>query len=72
MGYPSEAEELKMLQRQQNPEAIAVGDLESCISLEEVEALQKAVRQVKLTEDLQQYLLRLVRAPELMRTLLWG
>ncbi|MBE9174152.1 MoxR family ATPase [Synechocystis salina LEGE 06155] len=62
LGYPSEAEELKMLQRQQNPEAIAVGDLQSCISLEEVEALQQAVRQVKLTEDLQQYLLRLVRA----------
>lgn len=60
LGYPSEAEELKMLQQQQGTMAIA--DLQPCISLEEVEALQKAVRQVKLTEDLQRYLLRLVRA----------
>lgn len=60
LGYPSEAEELKMLQRQQDTMAIA--DLQPCISLEAVEALQKAVRQVKLTEDLQRYLLRLVRA----------
>lgn len=60
LGYPSEAEELKMLQRQQGTMAIA--DLQPCISLEEVEALQQAARQVKLTEDLQRYLLRLVRA----------
>ncbi len=60
LGYPSEAEEFKMLQRQQG--SMAIEDLQPCISLEEVEALQKAVRQVKLTEDLQRYLLRLVRA----------
>jgi MoxR-like ATPase len=59
LGYPSEAEELKMLQRQQ--ETTAIADLQPCISLAEVEALQQAVRQVTLTEDLQRYLLRLVR-----------
>jgi MoxR-like ATPase len=48
-----------MLQRQQG--SVAIEDLQACISLEEVEALQKAVRQVTLTEDLQRYLLRLVR-----------
>lgn len=58
LGYPSEAEELKMLQQQGSG---AIADLQPCISLGEVEALQKAVRQVKLTEDLQRYLLRLVR-----------
>ena len=60
LGYPSEDEELKMLQQQQGNMAIA--DLQPCITLEEVEALQQAVRQVNLTEDLQRYLLRFVRA----------
>ncbi|MEB3227584.1 MAG: MoxR family ATPase [Synechocystis sp.] len=60
LGYPSEDEELKMLQQQQG--SLAIADLQPCITLEEVEALQQAVRQVKLTEDLQRYLLRLVRA----------
>ena len=60
LGYPSEAEEFKMLQQQQG--SMAIADLQPCITLEEVEALQQAVRQVKLTEDLQRYLLRLVRA----------
>jgi len=59
LGYPSEAEELKMLQQQQS--SMAIAELKPCISLEEVESLQKAVRQVTLTEDLQRYLLRLVR-----------
>ncbi len=60
LGYPSEAEELQMLQRQQK--FTAVDNLQACISLEEVEALQSAVRKVTLTEELQRYILRLVRA----------
>ena len=60
LGYPTEAEELQMLQRQQHP--FAVDELQPCISLETVQLLQMAVTQVKVTPELQQYLLNLVRA----------
>jgi MoxR-like ATPase len=60
LGYPTEAEELQMLQRIQ-----AGGksdELKPCISLEDVLALQKLVAQVKVDGAIQQYLLKLVRA----------
>ncbi|MEC4803403.1 MAG: MoxR family ATPase [Jaaginema sp. PMC 1079.18] len=60
LGYPTEAEEIKMLQRQQHHQATA--DLKPCISLEEVIALQQAALQVKVETSLQQYMLNLVRA----------
>lgn len=60
LGYPSELEELQMLQKHHNNHL--VDELESCISLEEVKNLQKEVSQVKVTTDLQQYILNLVRA----------
>lgn len=60
LGYPSESEELQMLQR------IAAGhtvdELQPCISLEEVRQLQKLCRQVRVETVLQQYILNLVRA----------
>ncbi|BFM40918.1 MoxR family ATPase [Synechocystis sp. LKSZ1] len=59
LGYPTEAEELQMLQRQQNP--LPVEALEPCISLETVEALQRSVLEVKVSLALQQYMLNLVR-----------
>lgn len=60
LGYPSEAEELQMLQRQyQRPN---LEELQPCISLEEVQELQRLVSQVKVTQALQQYMLDLVRA----------
>ncbi|MDY7016496.1 MAG: MoxR family ATPase, partial [Cyanobacteriota bacterium] len=60
LGYPSEAEELQMLQRQQ--EKMSVDDLQPCISLEEVFELQNLTDRVKVTAGLQQYILSLVRA----------
>ncbi len=59
LGYPSETEELQMLQRQQ--ERIGPDELEPCIAPGEVLELQQLVRQVKVTETLQRYMLNLVR-----------
>jgi MoxR-like ATPase len=60
LGYPTEAEELQMLQRLQA--GVAVDELQPCISLEEVQALQRLSHQVKVETPLQQYILNLVRA----------
>ncbi len=60
LGYPTEEEELQMLQRQQN--RTSVEELEACISLEEVEQLQHLASQVKVATELQQYMLSLIRA----------
>jgi MoxR-like ATPase len=60
MGYPSEAEELQMLQKQL--QQVKVDELDPCISLEEVRELQRLASLVKVTPSLQQYILSLVRA----------
>jgi len=60
LGYPTEAEELMMLQRQQDK--ISVDSLSPCISLADVEELQRLATEVKVNESLQQYMLNLVRA----------
>ncbi|MFB2980777.1 AAA family ATPase [Microseira sp. BLCC-F43] len=60
LGYPTEAEELQMLQRLQ--ERVTVDELKPCISLEEVQQLQHLCQQVKVETPLQQYILNLVRA----------
>ncbi|MBC6418463.1 MAG: MoxR family ATPase [Prochloron sp. SP5CPC1] len=60
LGYPTAAEELQMLQRQQNQ--IDFEKLSPCVSLAEVEELQQEASKVKVSESLQQYMLNLVRA----------
>ncbi|GAA6621109.1 AAA family ATPase [Scytonema sp. NUACC26] len=60
LGYPTEAEELQMLQRHQ--EGTNVADLQPCISLAEVQELQRICSKVKVDTSLQQYILDLVRA----------
>ncbi|MDX2099536.1 MAG: MoxR family ATPase [Leptolyngbyaceae cyanobacterium bins.59] len=60
LGYPSEADELQMIQRLENK--VTVEDLSTCISLEEMLELQKLCSQVKVIDQVQQYILRLVRA----------
>lgn len=60
LGYPSEAEELYMLQRLQ--EGITVADLQPCITLAEVTELRQICAAVKVEKSLQQYMLNLVRA----------
>jgi MoxR-like ATPase len=60
LGYPTETEELQMLQKQH--ERISVEELQPCISLEEVKELQRLTNEVKVAEPLQKYILNLVRA----------
>ncbi len=60
LGYPSEAEELQMLERLQL--GTISKDLQPCISLDEVKELQRLSAQVKVETSLQQYILNLVRA----------
>jgi MoxR-like ATPase len=60
LGYPSEQEELQMLQRLQH--GVTVNDLQPCLSLEEVQELKQLAMQVTVEGSLQQYILDLVRA----------
>ena len=60
LGYPSEDEEMQMLQRQ--AEGVKVADLRPCITLEEVQELRRICSQVRVDTSLQQYILDLVRA----------
>ncbi|MBL1176466.1 AAA family ATPase [Pantanalinema sp. GBBB05] len=60
LGYPTETEELQMLQLLQG--GTSSHELQPCISLEEVQELQQLCAQVKLDVSLQQYILNLVRA----------
>ncbi|MBF2003096.1 MAG: MoxR family ATPase [Synechococcales cyanobacterium M58_A2018_015] len=60
LGYPSETEELQMLQRLQD--RITPQELQPCISLEEVQSLRQLCAQVAVETHLQQYMLDLVRA----------
>lgn len=60
LGYPSEEEELAMLQRLHT--GVTPDSLQPCITLEEVQALQRQCSQVKLEASLQQYIIDLVRA----------
>ena len=60
LGYPTESEELRMLQR--ISEGSGVSTLKACITLEEVQELRRLCSLVKVNESLQKYILRLVRA----------
>jgi MoxR-like ATPase len=60
LGYPSENEELQMLQRAYD--GTQVETLEPCITLEEVAQLRRLCAGVRVDVSLQQYILDLVRA----------
>lgn len=60
LGYPSEQEELQMLQRLHS--GISVNELQPCLSLEEIQELRRLCAEVKIDPSLQQYILNLVRA----------
>lgn len=60
LGYPSQAEELQMLQSVDKN--IKVADLQPCITLAEVQELRQICAQVRVESSLQQYILELVRA----------
>ena len=60
LGYPTETEELMMLNRlQDKPSAKPI---QPCISLEEVKQLRQACAKVAVVDDVQRYILSLVRA----------
>ncbi len=60
LGYPTEEEELQMLQRL--TDGITVEELEPCISQEDVQELRRLCSLVKIETPLQKYILHLVRA----------
>jgi MoxR-like ATPase len=60
LGYPSELEELEMLERHQD--GMRVSELNPCISTEDVLELRSLCNQVKVEKALQQYIVNLVRA----------
>ncbi|MBK1990365.1 MoxR family ATPase [Sphaerospermopsis aphanizomenoides BCCUSP55] len=59
LGYPSESDELQMLQNLDN--GIQLADLQPCITLDEVAELRQLCSKVKVETSLQQYILELVR-----------
>ncbi|HEY9835770.1 MAG TPA: MoxR family ATPase [Vampirovibrionales bacterium] len=61
IGYPSEAEELQMLERLEN-KGSNFRDLQPCLGLEEILELQRLCSQVRIDRSLQQYIVNLVRA----------
>ncbi|HEY9642955.1 MAG TPA: MoxR family ATPase [Coleofasciculaceae cyanobacterium] len=60
LGYPTEAEELQMLERLQ--QGTRLEELQPCLSLLAVQELRQLCRQVKVESHLRQYMLDLVRA----------
>jgi MoxR-like ATPase len=60
LGYPEANEELQMLQGLAT--GIPVANLEPCITLEQLQAIQQQCQQVKVDPAIQQYIVDLVRA----------
>lgn len=60
LGYPTEEEELQMLQRHQD--GMMFSELTPCISTDDVLELRSLCNQVKVERSLQEYILKLVRA----------
>lgn len=61
LGYPTETEELQMLNRLED-QSPTIRELKPCISLEDVQALQRLCATVRVETSLQHYILDLVRA----------
>ncbi|NJO41265.1 MAG: MoxR family ATPase [Cyanobacteria bacterium CRU_2_1] len=70
LGYPTEDEELQMLQRLQH--GITVEALKPCISLAEVQELRQRCAQIKIEASLQRYILALTRATRQNEDILLG
>ncbi|MCA1991384.1 MAG: MoxR family ATPase [Coleofasciculus sp. S288] len=60
LGYPSQEEELQMLERHQS--GMRIEELSPCISAEDVLELRRLCHQVKVERSVQEYILNLVRA----------
>ncbi|MFQ3618587.1 MAG: MoxR family ATPase [Cyanobacteriota bacterium] len=71
LGYPTELEELQMLQRL-NGGSVPTQELRPCLSLDEVQALRQQCAAVHVEPHLQQYMLSLVRATRQDEEILLG
>lgn len=60
LGYPTEAEELQMLQRLQS--GMDVNELQPCLSIADIQELRNLAMQVTVERSLQQYIVNLVRS----------
>lgn len=60
LGYPTEAEELQMLQRLQSK--VGLDELQPCLSIADIQELRRRASLVNVEQSLQQYILNLVRA----------
>ena len=60
LGYPTETEELQMIQRLQA--GIRSPDLAPCLSLTDIDMLRQQCQQVHIAPELERYILNLVRA----------
>ncbi|MBD1823963.1 MoxR family ATPase [Cyanobacteria bacterium FACHB-DQ100] len=70
LGYPTESEELQMLERLQSGQRVQ--DLPPCISVEEIRELQVLCSQVRVESSLQHYILNLVRSTRQDEEILLG
>jgi MoxR-like ATPase len=60
LGYPSELEELQMLERHQ--EGVMMTEINPCISTDDLLELRSLCERVKVEKPLQQYIVNLIRA----------
>jgi MoxR-like ATPase len=70
LGYPSEMEELQMIQRLQGQ--TTQQEIKPCITLAEIQQIQQQCRQVLVEASLQQYIVDLVRATRLDEEIVLG
>ncbi|MGJ3250545.1 MAG: AAA family ATPase [Elainellaceae cyanobacterium] len=70
LGYPTETDEFQMLQRLHDGNGL--GDLQPCISIEDVNELRYRCRQIKVENHLQRYIIDLVRATRQVDDILLG
>lgn len=70
MGYPSELEELELLRRKQYGHTM--GGVEQVVDREQLEQMRQAVDRVHVSEEIMQYIIRLVNATRKHPQLLQG
>ncbi len=60
LGYPTEQEELQMLQRLQD--GVQLEDLQPCLTLPDIQELHRLCAQVNVEASLQEYIIQLIQA----------
>jgi MoxR-like ATPase len=70
LGYPGFSEEVDMLQMHQS--RIMPDELQPCISLDEVRALQAQVQQIHVEKSIQEYIVKIVQKSRVQEGILLG